>query len=653
MSRRTQFHADGSRSLRRAALLLAFALAAAFAPCETPRLAPAFPASFDPLATVAASLAGEWEFALEEALPAALRGADGAAIAMAAWPNAGALAVPGCFTAQLPGRREFVGWGWYRATIAADAVPAALSARFLHFDGVARLCDVYVNGRLAASNKFSYLGFAVELPADPPDGVWTVALRVGNPVLDDAIPDNRWNGWWNHAGIFREVRLAASARPDILERFPAQPYSLRTIPRDANVGPSAGWNVFVLPNIAEPGWTASAELREVGGAGRSWRVEAEGDAAGAMLALPGDVAAWSPDRPALHELRVELSKSGELVHRLATRVGLRDLRARGARVFLNGEPLRLLGQSYHEQDRRGGYTISDETLRADLLDMKAIGCNFLRTAHYPGDPRLLDLCDELGLALWEEIPAWKTRAKRLADDAIFEGWAKPYLAGMIERDRNRPSVLFWSVGNEFDSRDRRVRGYVERATRFVRSLDSTRFATFASDRRLEDISLDLVDVIGVNEYYGWYYGEPSDLGPVLDQLRARYPSKPILVTEFGAETVLGARSWPADARRDYSEPHQARFVQEHLRQILDPARAAWSLGACAWLYKDFDDPHRLDKHHPREWLKVNMKGLVTRDGAPKMARAAFAESAREFGFLPPANGEGEADQAAVAANQPE
>jgi beta-glucuronidase len=120
---------------------------------------------------------------------------------------------------------------------------------------------------------------------------------------------------------------------------------------------------------------------------------------------------------------------------------------------------------------------------------------------------------------------------------------------------------------------------------------------------------------------------------VLDELIARYPNKPILVTEFGAGCIAGLMAKPAGERRNYSEPGQADYLEAHLRQILDDSRADHLLGATWWLYRDFDDPHRRERYHPKEWHGVNTKGLITREGRRKMSYERFRAMARTHGFL--------------------
>ena len=659
--------APSSHSLRPAAarnavccLCLLLLGLAALAPAQAPVFAPEWRPRAGG-AGVEATLSGTWEFYPGEASPmgrihSALRGVPALEPLL--------LEVPGCYTAQVPEQRWYQGTGWYRVQVDVSSLPAdpATHSYVLRFEGVSRQADVFINGTQrpafeygAQRSEFAYLPFTVGLAREELEsGRLDLVVRVNNQIPAVGIPDREWDGWWNHLGIFREVRLIA--RP--LGALGAN-VDVRTHLRRRDEGPPGGWLLLVRPTVF---WAAQAPLP---GDAATFALELPRQAplpplrvttSVAMpaperphpraevlilrpelrLELPGDVLPWSPAHPNLGTVRVEFPDAvadvADFHHEV--RIGLRDVWLEGSQAMYNGRPMRLLGFNYHELHPETGAAMPLEVIEHDMRRMKALGVNFLRAAHYPLHPRVLDLADELGMLVWSEIPAWKTSAESLSSNAVRRFWAPHYLQGMIDRDRHRPSILFWSVGNEFDSTDRRVRDYIEFAVDFVRRQDPSRFAVYASDRRERDISLHLPDVMAVNAYYGWYYGNVNDLGPVLDELHHSHPRKPLMVSEFGHEAIFGMQERAPGARRDYSEPTQARWLRRSIEQIFDPARSHFMMGGAVWLWADFADPHRTEKHHPVEWHYLNMKGVVTGQREPKESFRMLEELIPTLGLYP-------------------
>ena len=237
-----------------------------------------------------------------------------------------------------------------------------------------------------------------------------------------------------------------------------------------------------------------------------------------------------------------------------------------------------------------------------------------------------------GALAYVEIPAWHTDAKVLADDGVWETVGRPFLTDLVTQYRQHPSVLFWGVANEIASHSEAGERYCQRAADLVRALDPGRLVTQASDKHelLPQLQVDRcfqhLDVVALNEYYGWYYKQLYDLGPALDALHAAFPDKPVLVTEFGAEAIAGLADpnppdvgWHGDGTFEFSEDFQLKLLASHLDQIEAPARSAWMLGGLVWVWADFADPHRIDDGRPHEVDYRNLKGLVTERREKKRA----------------------------------
>jgi beta-glucuronidase len=341
-----------------------------------------------------------------------------------------------------------------------------------------------------------------------------------------------------------------------------------------------------------------------------------------------DVDAWSPEHPVLYRLELGAATQGSSSG-ITAPVGFRQIEVKGTKILLNGEPVFFKGVNYHEMYPGVGMTLPREQVRRDLLDMKALGANFVRLAHYSHDRQVYELADELGMMVWSEIPAWQTRAETLGSDAVWNTYGAPQLKEMIAQRRMHPSVVVWSVGNEFPSDREPVAKYVARATALVRELDPTRLVTFASDRREKDISFDSVDFIAINEYFGWYYGAIQDFAGNLDKVHEKWPGKPIVVSEFGSESIVGWKNAALkDSGMDYSEDYHMKLVGTHLGYIFDPARSGYMSGALLWVYADFPNPSAFQRlaAHPPVAAYMNLKGLVTDDRRHKRVWAVVQRS---------------------------
>ena len=570
-------------------------------------------------------LGGVWDFRYD----VDARGEAGAWYSSEAGPAWAKIQVPGSFDQALRNNVLYQGKAWYRTSF--EVAPALGERVLLRFDGVAIRGKVWVNGTPAGEHLFPYTGFTLDVTALVRTGSNRLVVEADNQLLKDAIPDTSCTGWWNYGGINRGVWLETV--PEVWATNLAA-----TTKRNA----AGGWDLGVgatVRNAAAAGRgpvTAmlSAVLTDAGGRA-VWTGEwTEALAPGATNTTGGgavrNVEAWSPERPALYRLKLTVRAGGATFETTAP-VGFRQIEVKGTKILLNGEPVFFKGVSYHEMYPGAGMTLSREQVRRDLLDMKAMGANFVRLAHYSHDRQVYELADELGLMVWSEIPAWQTWAETLGSDAVWNTYGAPQLREMIEQRRMHPSVVVWSVGNEFPSDREPVAKYVARATAWVRELDETRLVTFASDRREKDIAFDAVDFIAINEYFGWYYGAIGDFAGILDKVHEKWPGKPIVVSEFGSESIVGWKNAALkDSGMDYSEDYHMKLVGTHLGYIFDPARSGYMSGALLWVYADFPNPSAFQRSpaQPPVAAYMNLKGLVTDD---RRHKRVWAVVQRAFG----------------------
>ena len=305
---------------------------------------------------------------------------------------------------------------------------------------------------------------------------------------------------------------------------------------------------------------------------------------------------WSPENPRLYD--VELSCCGDEVR---DRVGFREIRVDGMDIVLNGKPVFLRGISCHEDSVEHGKALTDEERLENIRAAKELGCNFMRVAHYPHSERMAQLADEMGLLLWEEIPVyWDIHFS--SEDTYSD--AENQLTELIKRDYNRASVIVWSVGNENPDTDERLKfmgGLAQRA----HSLDSTRLVSAAclvntQKNAIEDRLEQYLDVIGLNEYCGWYTAEWSMLPELF---RNSDPKKPVIITEFGADALPGHRGTITDKG---TEDCQAYVYKKQIENIRSNS---YIRGMTPWILHDFRCPRRTS------WLQnyYNTKGLLSAD----------------------------------------
>ncbi len=567
-------------------------------------------------------LGGFWDFRYDPDS----RGEAGAWYSSDAGPAWTRIQVPGSFDQALRNNVLYQGKAWYRTWF--EVAPVTGERVLLRFDGVAIRSKVWVNGTLAREHLFPYTGFTLDVTKLVRSGANRLVVLADNQLLKDAIPDTNCTGWWNYGGINRGVFLEtvpevyATQLEGTTKRNAAGEWEFRmtgTVMNAGAEGTPANLVVHLTDPAGKPVWTYTNSPRL-----RAGEAQIQGSAP------PARYAEWSPEHPALYHLKLTVRSGGRIFEK-TTAVGFRQIAVKGTKILLNGEPVFFKGVNYHEMYPGVGMTLSREQVRRGLLDMKALGANFVRLAHYSHARQVYELADELGLMVWSEIPAWQTHAETLGSDAVWDAYGAPQLKEMIAQRRMHPSVVVWSVGNEFPSDREPVAKYVARATALVRELDGTRLVTFASDRRERDIAFDSVDFIAINEYFGWYYGAIPDFAGVLDKMHEKWPGKPIVVSEFGSESILGWKNAALkDSGMDYSEDYHIKLVGKHLGYIFDPARSGYMSGALLWVYADFPNPSAFQRlsAHPPVAAYMNLKGLVTDD---RRHKRVWAVVQRAFG----------------------
>jgi beta-glucuronidase len=503
--------------------------------------------------------------------------------------------VPSSWNALKPEWTFFEGAAWYTRDL--DWRREAPDERAILRIGAANYAAlVFLDGVWLGGHRGGSTPFCLDLTEHLASGRHRLQIMVENRRRPDRVPMDHVD-WFNWGGLYREVAIL---------RLPA----VHIRRASAELRPDRATLRFAVVLSAPVDGTARVEIAEIGLSAEIPVVDGRG-----TIDVAAAVALWSPASPKLYD--VEVSWQGD---RFRDRIGFRTIEARGTRLFLNGEPVWLRGVCVHEDDLALGKVSTEADVRHRLADARDLGCNFLRLAHYPHHEHVARLADEEGFLLWAEIPVYWAIA---FDDPGTFADAENQLRELIERDRNRASVVVWGIGNENADTDARL-AFMAGLAAAARALDPSRLVGAACliDRErfaIADRLAEHLDLIGLNQYFGWY--EPDFAG--LERLLANSdPGKPVIVSETGADAMPGHRGV---GRVLFTEDWQADFYREQLRRL---RAVPWICGLAAWLLYDFRSPRRQTSFQ----RGFNRKGLIGEDKRTrKRAFAVLADLYREIG----------------------
>lgn len=389
-----------------------------------------------------------------------------------------------------------------------------------------------------------------------------IIIQADSTRRPEQVPTENTD-WFNYGGVYRDIELIRLPETYI-KRF-----------QIALVSDGAFNKIKVRVRLSEPVNTA-AQLRidELGLFAEIPVTEGAGEAV-----LEAHPVLWCPENPKLYT--VSLSCAGDEV---SDEVGFREIRVQGHDILLNGKSIFLRGISAHEESVPNGKALTDEERLENIRLAKELGCNFMRAAHYPHDERMARLADREGILLWEEIPVyWAirfTREKTYAD-------ARNQLLELIERDWNRASVIIWSVGNENADSDERL-AFMKNLADTAHAADENRLVSAAClvsfrENAIADRLAEHLDVIGLNEYFGWYTPDFRLLPQLFEN---SHPTKPVIVTELGADALPGHHGTITDKGTEECQVYVYEKQVETLRGI-DYVR-----GMTPWILYDFRCPRR-------------------------------------------------------------
>jgi beta-glucuronidase len=511
------------------------------------------------------------------------------------------LHVPGDWNTQRESLFFYEGPLWYQRNFSYQR--RARTRTFLCFGAANYLARVWLNGSKLGEHAGGFTPFSFEVTDALTDGENNLVVEVNNTRRADGVPGLRTD-WWNYGGLTRSVQLVEVPQTFISD------VSVQLSKNSP--GEIEGW---VQVNGGQQGSEVTIEIPDAH-LKQTGRLDSAGRATFNMQAK---LVLWSADNPKLY--RVIVTAGGDTV---TDEIGFRTITTRGTQILLNGKPIFLRGICLHEEAPfRSGRAFSEEDDRTLLTWAKNLGANFVRLAHYPHNEKMIRLADQMGLLVWDEVPVyWDLQ---FDNPATLEN-AKSQLREMIARDHNRAAVAMWSLSNETPISPER-NAFLKEMASYARQLDPTRLITSASDKAehpgpqtsaLNDPLGEFLDVIGLNEYIGWYGNlRPEDA----DKMKWSFAyAKPVIVSEFGADAAFG---FHADAQTRFSEEYQANLFEHQIAMLKRmPALA----GVSPWLLMDFHSPRR-----PLPGIQdyFNRKGLISDRGQRKQAFYVLQKFYRE------------------------
>jgi beta-glucuronidase len=451
---------------------------------------------------------------------------------------------------------------------------------FIKFGAVNYDAKIFLNREYLGCHKGGSTPFFVEA---------TGLLQKQNRIIVVANNTRKRNhvptdntDWFNYGGIYRDVELI---------RLP------ETFMKDFTISlvPDSGFSKIRVELEVEGskrnGW---AEVR-IDELGIVFPVEvADGKGAAVIDAKPE---LWSPEHPKLYEVKVAYENDS-----IREKIGFREIRVSGTDILLNGNKIFLKGISAHEESVINGKAVTEEEIIENFTLAKEMNCNYMRLAHYPHTEKAAKIADEMGIMLWEEIPVYW--AIQFHNEETYQD-AENQLTELIKRDRNRASVIIWSVGNENADTDARLK-FMSSLAMKAKELDPTRLVSAAClldhvHHIIDDRLAEYLDVIGANQYYGWYQTDFNNLIKLFENSK---PDKPVIITEFGADAKAGHRGTADDKGTEDCQLDIYRKQVQVLEQI------PYVKGISPWILYDFRCPRRL---HPITQNYYNTKGLLNAD----------------------------------------
>ncbi|MEB7722506.1 beta-glucuronidase [Staphylococcus equorum] len=554
------------------------------------------------------------------------------------------IAVPGSYNDQgvTSDIRNHVGNVWYERTF---TIPNVLRNKrvVLRFGSATHKATVYIDGKEVTSHQGGFLPFEVDFDSEFGSGQHRLTVCVNNILDETTLPVGEYSetinndgkiikknspnfDFFNYAGLHRPVKIYTTPKV-FIEDIEIVPEVLEN---------SAKVQYKVTTNEAVP--TIVVKLRD-----EKDNIVAETSGAEGIIEVDNPHL-WQPLNAYLYHLEVTLLDNDQVIDTYAERFGIRSVEVREGQFLINGEPFYFKGFGKHEDAYYSGRGMNEVTNVLDFNLMKWIGANSFRTSHYPYSEEMMRLADEQGIVIIDETTAVGVH---LNFSAILSGTTtrdtfkeigtkeahEAVIKDLIERDKNYACVVMWSVANEPASTEKGAKAYFEPLVNLARACDPQQrpvtIVTILTSQPDTCEVQDLVDVLCLNRYYGWYT-QPGDLEAAKEALRTeldgwseKQPGKPIMFTEYGADTIAGMHAINDEL---FTEEYQIRYYEAN-HEVID--NYPQFIGEQTWNFADFETSSGIIR------VQGNKKGIFTRERRPKAVAHYFKkrwDNIPDFGY---------------------
>ena len=494
---------------------------------------------------------------------------------------------------------------WYAKTFETPKQPLAGGRVFVEFMGVNSEATVYVNGTKVTYHEGGYSTFRADITEYcKEDEENLLVVEVTNKANDYVYPQHA--DFTFYGGIYRDVNIISVPNAHFDLEYYGGP-GIMVTPKPTECG-GATFEIESWVKNADENFTVQYSIFDEEGEEVGYAVR-PADATKTTIFVP-DANLWDFDEPYLYTVVAELQRRNETYDDLEVTVGVREFKCDPQEGFsINGVPTPLRGVSRHQDVMYLGNALTREEHFDDAYLIKELGANTIRLAHYQHSQDFYDACDELGFAIWAEIPFISVMSK---NPAAHQNCIEQ-MKELIIQNYNHPSIMFWGVSNEIligGISEQLVENHKE-LNALAKELDPTRLTTIAhvSFTPVDGPMHYITDTESYNHYFGWYGGKMEDNGPWLDNFHEKHPNICLGVSEYGCEGIITYHG-PEPKCKDYSEDYQAMY-HEHMAKVLDERPWIWS--SHVWNMFDFGCAARDEGGVAGR----NNKGLITMDRKTK------------------------------------